>query len=116
MFSYSSNEETYHGEFMSRAGAEAEARAEGLTRFWTGENREPQIHLGCLTADSVIEDILNNEDDFLFEAAEDWPDATAEQKAELTRQLQDVFRAWLKRNNLEPTFWIVENVQAHGEE
>jgi predicted chitinase len=112
-FSYSSNQDDYQGEFETREAAIEEAKAEGLTHFWTGRNRPPEMNLWCLRADSVIENIINNEDDFSGEASESWPGTTKEQEDELTIALQATFHNWMVRHNLKPTWWIVEDVLEH---
>ena len=73
MFSYSHNEEHYTGEFATREIAIAEARSEGLSKFWTGENRPPDVLFG-IDGQDVIEQICQLED-FYIEKAEDWPEA-----------------------------------------
>ena len=56
---------------------------------------------------------MENEDDLQIEQAADWPQATAEQKADLTSSLKSCFHAWLQRHNLQPDFWVVDDVQIH---
>jgi hypothetical protein len=111
MFSYSHNEEHYTGEFATRELAIAEARAEGLSKFWTGENRPPDVMFG-IDGQDVIEQICQLED-FYIEQAEDWPEASKEQVDELTEGLRKTFKAWMEKHNLTPKFWLVEDVQMH---
>ena len=115
-FSYSPTGENYYGQFATREAAIEAARAEvgsGQSRFWTGRNRAPEINLYCLSAETVIEDIVNQED-FQIDAADNWPNATKEQQDELTGMLQRTFRDWMARHGLAPTYWLVEDVQEHS--
>lgn len=113
MFSYSSNEEDFHGECDSREAAIEEAKCEypDQKHFWTGRN-VPVDPLRYVHADLLIEHIIN-QDDFCIEQAEGWPGCNKEQEDELTAALQAAFREWMTRHKLEPTFWIIDKVQEH---
>lgn len=113
IFSYSSDEEHYDGEFESREAAVEAAKAEGLKRFWTGQNRPPEVR-GNISADWLLDQILMQED-FSIDAAEGWPGHTREQEDDLTERLRETFQAWMTKHNLTPTFWLVEDVQEHSE-
>lgn len=112
-YSYSFTEDNYTGEFDSREDAIKEAKQErpNARYVWTGRN-VPVDPLRYVTADMLIEHIINY-DDFCIEQAEDWPARTQEQEDELTAALQGVFRDWMIRHKLTPTFWLVEDVQRH---
>lgn len=112
-YSYSSTEDNFTGEFDTREEALEEAKWEypEVKHFWTGRN-VPVDPLRYVRADWLIEHIINH-DDFCIEQAEGWPGSTAEQDTELTAALQAVFRDWMVRHNLTPTFWLVESVQKH---
>lgn len=113
-YSYSSNGETYYGDFKTREAAIEAAKTEKLKRYWTGRHRAPEINLYCLSATSVIEDIVN-QDDFLIAAADNWPHATKEQQDELTNALQRTFRNWMTQHGLAPAFWLVTDVIEHND-
>jgi len=115
-YSYSFNEESYTGQFDTREGAIKEAMAtidEGRTAFWTGSNREPEFDLRALDGDLIIEGLQDSEDDLMIEQADGWPNATSAQVDDLTATLRAAFNQWVSRHELEPKFWLVENVQEH---
>jgi hypothetical protein len=114
MFSYSFNEENYHGEFDSVESAIKEAKADRSDRpliVFIGENRVPDVMLG-IDGNDILESIAMTED-FSIEQAEGWPGATKEQIAQLTAKLRETFQAWMESNGLTPKFWLVENVRMH---
>lgn len=106
-FSYSFDEESYSGEYDTREEAAQEAFTERpeAESCYVGESKTP-IPENYFTADDIIE-VIQNQDDFLGEWAEDWPEANKEQRAELTEQLRSVFSAWLDKHNLRPSFFNV---------
>jgi len=114
MYSFSRNEENYHGEFETREGAIEKAKAEGLKRFWTGENVTPDP-LDYIDGCDIVENIVC-QDEFSGDWAEGWPMTTKEQDEELTEMLRAAFKAWMDKHGLHPTFWNVENVQEHAVE
>lgn len=115
MFSWSENEESYHGEFATREEAIREGFAESdHDVIFTGENRPPDVLFG-ITADDLLERIKCL-DDFQVEQAEDWPKCNKEQEDELTAMLRETFKRWMKKYKLEPTFWLVEKVREHHRE
>lgn len=62
--------------------------------------------------ESILEDISNDAYDYVGEVAECWLDSvTKEQVSELSKGLNAVFKKWLKENNLEPNFFLVENIK-----
>lgn len=117
-YSFSFDEEHYYGSFASREDAAIAARADRPgSNFWTGRNRPPALDLRWhLDADRIIENILDHEEDFGLDVADEWPNASLEQRAELTTYLEKTFRDWMTRYDLQPKFFIAEDVQFHGSE
>ncbi len=115
MYSWSDNQDQYHGEFATREEAIIEGFAESdHDLIWTGENRSPNPLVG-IDGEDVIERVINA-DDFCVDAAEGWPMRTQEQEDDLTEMLRAAFKSWMDKYNLRPTFWIVENVRQHHRE
>lgn len=110
-YSYSYDEEGYHGPFPSAMAAAAEAFGEDpdASIVWIGENVPPPAPESFLYADLLIEHV-QVQDDYDAEWAESWPRATNEHRAELTQAVRKVFADWLDRHGLRPRFWTVENV------
>jgi hypothetical protein len=115
-FSYSFNQENYHGDFETREEAIAEAEAEavhgGATRFWTGEQVKPWQPEDIWEAYDWLEDV-SCQDEYSIDAAEGWDESTKEQREELEAEVRKVMAAWLDRHDLRPKFWLIENVQEH---
>lgn len=113
-YSYSIDREHYIGPFSTREEAIEEAQAQRSETFWIAKNRVPEIDLRYLfDADRIFESIVDCDDDFELECAEDWPDCTQKQKAELTAALAQAFNDWMDRHRLRPDFWIAEDAQEH---
>ena len=67
-----------------------------------------------IDSDWIIEQVTEQADWQCGEIAEDWLqwDAiTKEQREELQENVQKVFDDWLKKHNLEPTFYNVVNIE-----
>ena len=61
-----------------------------------------------IDVDRVIEDIQETMHEDIGEVADDYlDDATTEERLELEKQFNDVFYAWQKKYNHEPTFYRV---------
>lgn len=112
-FSYSFNEEDFHGDFNTREEAAKEAFAEDpeINVCWTGENVTP-IPENFINAQVLIENI-QCQDEFSGEWAENWPDETKEQLEELEKEIQKVFAAWLDKHSLRPAFFNCMYIEKH---
>jgi hypothetical protein len=109
-FSFSYNEEqTYTGDYSTRAEAIAAARGEGAEVFWTGENAEPEIDLSPLSGELICESILDQSEDL----SDDWPDCDSLVYHDLTCALRDAFNAWLDRHKLRPEGFVVSGIEKH---
>ncbi|SDY29852.1 hypothetical protein [Eubacterium barkeri] len=65
-----------------------------------------------IDVDRVISGVKDDAYYYVGEAVEYWIDEmTEEQITELGKELNAVFVKWLKKNNLEPEFYIIENVR-----
>ena len=128
-FCYSFDGELYYGSYSSRRDALKAAVGErmagfegtslkdaanrellGLTVF-TARNRQPDL-LSQIDGGWVI-DIMQQAEDAEIEAAEDWPNATSGQVNDLTQRLRATVLEWMKLYDLEPKFWIAEDVEQH---
>lgn len=106
---YSTNEERYCGRFDTRESAIAEAMDCGYTTFWVGQYREPTTDQ-FIEADLILDNTLC-QDEYQWDGC-DWDfDATAEQKQELTEELRRVFREWMDRHDMRPTFSVVTDAE-----
>lgn len=119
-WSYSSNEEDFHGYCDSREDAIAEAIAEEIVDdgcvFWIGKNRRPVASVG-LTPDAVIEMVSSRlDDDGRPECGEEWPDFPArgtpyrdEMQAIIDRFDREIAACVEKHNP--PEWWLVEEIE-----
>lgn len=116
MFCYSMDGEMYtSGYFATRADALAEAM--------DGAKPGQTIHIGVavpvsplqfdIDGDGVLERIGEHAYDLVGEAAEDWPDATREEAADLGERLTAVLHAWMDETGNGPEFFMVESVEKH---
>lgn len=107
-YSYSTDEEKYHGEF----DRENEAIQEGAEMagvggaFWIGENTPPEPPENRFDAADWLEEV-SCRDDYSGEWAEDWDRSTKEQRTELEDQVRAVMSLWLDRHELRPTFFNI---------
>ncbi len=108
-WAYSYNEQDYHGTFDSPEEATSEA-LDGYEEAWIGRCVYPESPEDYVDADLVLEHICC-QDEFSTEYAEDWPDATSDQRDELTGSLRTVIRDWIKKHDLKPLFFTVEDVR-----
>lgn len=110
-YSYSTNEERYHGDFPTPEAAADEGFAENEEAdvIFVGENRIPMPE-DCIDGNDVIESVQNHED-FLTEFAEDWHGVSKERREELTNAIRKTFGEWIDKHGLRPTFFTVDNVK-----
>ncbi|UPG86811.1 hypothetical protein L2Y94_05505 [Luteibacter aegosomatis] len=116
-FSYSYDEETFHGKYASREEAiNAAAKnsydgclAEGTT-IWIGRN-EPPPHVRDLMigADDFVEYIAERVGEEYGECSQDFLDVDAEQKAEIQRRLDDI-ADYIQLIDA-PTFYLIQDVE-----
>lgn len=108
-YSYSTNEEDFYGFY---ATAE-EARTNGFDNdpdadiIYVGENIKFTAH-DFISAQNILEEILESACDECGENAEDWLDdllKNKDKKAELTKLIGD----WLEAN-AKVNFWAVKNI------
>ena len=106
---FSLDGENYPLAYDTREAAIQAAKARGHVRFWVGQFRDPITDL-AVDADDLLEKVLDHED-----YCGDWADAailsTQEQRDELTRGIRRVFRKWMDKYGLRPTFGIVEDAE-----
>jgi hypothetical protein len=107
-YSYSLNEEQYHGPCDSLA--EAIAEASGHSEFWVGENRPPTPAEECWDIDDWLERVACHED-YDAEWVDGWDHFTKEERQELEKEVRKVLGEWLNRRDRRPNFWLVENVR-----
>ena len=109
MFSTSTNEESYSGEYLSEMEALEEAFAhEDDDVVWVGECVPPTQPEDYWNAEDWIEHVAC-QDEYSGEYAEDWDQSTKEQREELERGVSKVMAAWLDRHNLRPKFFSIKN-------
>ena len=112
-YSYSHDEEHYHGEFDSPEEALAES---GEDAAFVGENRPPTPPEDFWRAEDWLEHV-SVQDDYSVYAADGWDESTRKQRAELEGEVRKVLAAWLDRHDLRPKFWLVDNVKRyHGKQ
>jgi len=113
IYAFSKSEEIFHDHIEAESIADVRRIAEqelGLRdgeRYYVGVREEirPERYL---TADRVLEQVSESIYDEVGEIAEDWPDATDEQIADLDQRLKRVFRRWLTQTNGWPRFFAVK--------
>lgn len=117
-FSYSTDEERFHGSFGTPEAAAIEGFSEEyqwgdgeLRSIFVGENVPPCDPEEYIYACQLIEHVQCQED-YSGEWAEDWPGSTKEQENELTAELRKVFAAWIKKHALQPSHFTVMNVRS----
>lgn len=75
---------------------------------YVGRSRQPdptEIGLAEWVLDHIVE-----QDDYCAEFADDWPDPTKEQLADLDKRLSDALRGWLDDHEMWPDFFLVDNI------
>lgn len=106
-YSYSFNEELFHGQFDTAEEAVAEA-INGERQFWVGENVPPTAPEDYWYAEDWLEHVAC-QDDYSGDFAEGFGVASKEELAELEAYVRPILAAWLERHGLRPTHWIIEN-------
>ena len=116
-FSYSHDEENYHGEFATREEALAEGRASGRVdaTVWTGRSVPPTQPEEWWEAEDWLE-LVSCQDSYSLDCADGWDESTKEQRRELESLVRPIMAAWLDRHGLRPRFWLVEDVIEHKPE
>ena len=83
---------------------------EDLASIEVGMDRPPLAAEGYIDAEFILNHICNQEEYDIDWGESGWPNATKEQEAELTEQIQAVVGAWLDRHSLRPTWVIVDDI------
>ncbi len=116
-YCYSWNGEDFsRGVFDSIPAALADAAGdndEGLGTVHVGEVSRPCNSLFYPDADDVIDHMITQADDYAGEYASDYPDVSAEEKADLSKQLEALLDAWCQKCGISPTFYQVRNVKEY---
>lgn len=109
-YSYSTDDEIYHGEFDSPDAAAAEAFYDDpeLEAVSIGENRKHTAH-HYVSADRILEDVTERADDECGEASEDWL-AGVMHNVDLKAELERLVGDWLQAQE-PPNFWRVANTR-----
>jgi hypothetical protein len=114
MYSYSTDEELYCGEFATAELAVAEAadsQPDGH-RFWVGENVRPTQPETMWHAEDWLE-LVSVQDEYSCEWTEGWDESTYAQRAELETAVRTLMAEWLDRHGLRPRFWNITKPQAY---
>lgn len=109
-YSYSPDDEIYHGEFDSPDAAAAEAFYDDpeLEAVSIGENRKHTAH-HYVSADRILEDVTERAYDECGEASEDWL-AGVMHNVDLKAELERLVGDWLQAQE-PPNFWRVANTR-----
>lgn len=112
-YSYSTDEERYHGQQDSIDDAVQEAFScyglcEGDT-IHIGANVAPPPPEDAFFANDWLEQV-SCQDEYSGEWAEDWCGETKEQREELEAAVRKVMADWLDRHKLRPQFWNTEYI------
>jgi hypothetical protein len=112
MFSYSTDEERFHGQFETRGEAITEVLSETKSGqcFWVGENRAPTPPEDLWEAEDWLEHV-SCQDEYSGDYAEGWDSANLKQREELEAEVRAVMAKWLDKHDLRPKFWCVDNVE-----
>lgn len=118
-YGYSTNEEMFSGECMTRQEAveecilENDYLNEGDT-FWTAEQEAIDLQSHIPNAEQILEDLEESIGDEAGEVSEDFlNDVTQEQTNELDQAISFVILGWFKAHDLMPTFWKAKNVEEY---
>jgi hypothetical protein len=105
-YSYSYDEECYHGQFDTPEAAAAEVFASDphLNEIWVGENKGVTAH-AFIDADDVLENSQQRADEHAGECAGDWLSGLGKEKR---AALEVLIGDWLQENE-PPCFWTIEN-------
>ena len=111
-YSWSRNEENYHGSFDSREEALKDANHdEDNGKVFTGLNvpYNPSIN-----ADSIFDQMQDQVFEHAGEIGTDWLDGLLIKDAKkLSEMLDKTFQEWLVQTGNEPSFFGVERIQEH---
>lgn len=113
-YSWSVNEEHYHGDFATVEDAIEEAAAEepDAEAVFVGEKDSPIQPEDWWNADDWLEHV-SCQDEYSGEFAEDWDNSTKEQQSELEAEVRKVMATWLDRHNLRPGFWLIRKAKKY---
>lgn len=109
MFAFSTDGETYRGQFDTAEEAIEKASQQyddGV--FWVGRCRAPIQPELCWDASDWLE-YVSVQDDYGGDWAEDWDFSTEEQRTELETAVRGLMADWLDRHNLRPTHCCIED-------
>jgi hypothetical protein len=109
-WSLSTDEETFHGMFDSEEEAIAEGKATETGSFYVGKcirPIQPEMLFDDMAVGDFIERVWDHED-YLGDWAEGQVSPNVEQVRELAEQIRPVIAAWLDRQKLRPTFFIID--------
>ena len=113
-YSYSTNQESYFGDFATREQALAEAineaREYGHKKVWIGQSVPPTQPEDLWVAEDWLE-LVSCQDDYCLDCASDWDESTNAQREELESAVRTVMAEWLDRHKLRPKFFLVDNVE-----
>lgn len=124
-YSYSTDEESFHGQFETREeAAEAgfadlkdeidEAGERPSMIIWTGENATPNRPI---YADEVIDDVCERTTEEAGEWADKWLTKMSRLPkdviSELQTELQKTWDRWEENYSLQPDWYNVKNVEQH---
>jgi len=114
-YSYSTNEENFHGSFDTREEALLEATEEmgkGKT-VWTALNVPYEIDIND---ELLIEDLQERAGEHAGEIGSEWLQSISSEEAKkLNEMLLEAFNKWASETNNEPDFFGVEDIQKHKE-
>jgi hypothetical protein len=118
-FCFSSNQETYQGNYDTREEAVMEAidhedLAEGST-VWTGELKAIEVKRLIPRASYLIEQMQEAAVEEVGEVVEGWLDHTSKEAADdLRSRVAEAVSAWLDADpSRQIHFWGVEHIQEH---
>lgn len=105
-YSYSYDEENYHGNFQSPEAAAADVFLDDpeIDEIWVGENSYVTAH-EFIDADDVLENAQQRADEHAGECAGDWLSWFGKEKR---AELEVLIGDWLQENE-PPRFWTIEN-------
>jgi hypothetical protein len=107
----------YYSLFQDKPSAIAQGLRDYPNGCYVGRVVDPRPLSQGLYADDLIEELQENlEEDWLVEGASFYP--TTEQVKELEVMLRATLNAWFKIHNLEPKWFVVDQIEAitHGQE
>ena len=111
-YAYSTNGESYSGDFDSVEAAcdEAVADVPADTAFWVGECVPPPQPEDLWDVGDWIEHV-SCQDEYSHDIAEGWGTTTLAQRDEVERDVRAALAAWLDRHGLRPTHFNIDNPQ-----